>query len=99
MTSSALAALDATRAQRAAVIRWLRPLAPLVMAVVVWSAVTSEPAPALSGPGRWVLVALAGFVVAGVGGVASINRAPRAHLGFVIALLAASAALVWLQPF
>src|SRR4051812_463968 len=98
MTSSAQAALDATRAQRTAVIRWLRPLGPLVMGVVVWSCVTSEPGPALSGPGRPVLLALAVFVLAGVGSVLTGDRLPRLHLGLVIALLAASATLVWLQP-
>jgi signal transduction histidine kinase len=98
MTSSAQAALDATRAQRAAVIRWLRPLGPLVMAVVVWSCATSDPRPALSGPGRPVLVALAVFVLAGAGSVLTSDRLLRAHLGLVTALLAASATLVWLQP-
>ncbi|GAA2377599.1 sensor histidine kinase [Dactylosporangium salmoneum] len=105
MTSSAIATLDAVREQRAAVTRWLRPLAPLVMLVVVWASWTTAPAPALSGSGRPVLIALAAFVVAGVGTVLTVPRnvatmpryVPR-HAPFVGALLAASVALVWLQP-
>jgi len=107
--TSALAALDAGRAQHAAVVRWLRPLAPLVMAVVVWSACTSEPTPALTGSGRPVLVALIAFVLSGAGAVATLalsgagtaatrSGPRRAHIACVAALLAASAALVWLQP-
>ncbi|MFG2037651.1 sensor histidine kinase [Dactylosporangium sp. NPDC048998] len=98
MTSSALATLNAVRAQRAAVVRWLRPLAPLVMAVVVWAAWTAEPAPALAGAGRPVSLALAAFVLAGAGALATAGRAGPAHAGCVATLLAASAALVWLQP-
>ncbi|WP_433055862.1 sensor histidine kinase [Dactylosporangium sp. CS-033363] len=94
MTSPALVALDSARAQRAAVIRWLRPLAPLIMGIVVWSACTQQPSPTSS---RAVLVALVAFIAAGVGAVVSINHT-RTHIGFVGALLAASAALVWLQP-
>ncbi|WP_433214027.1 sensor histidine kinase [Dactylosporangium sp. CS-047395] len=94
MTSPALASLDSARAQRAAVIRWLRPLAPLIMGIVVWSACTQQPGPASS---RAVLLALVAFIVAGTGAVVSINYV-RTHIGFVGALLAASAALVWLQP-
>src|SRR6476469_3021867 len=98
MSSAALATLDSARAQRAAVIRWLRPLAPLVMAVVVWSAGTSRPAPALSGPGLAVLLALAVFVTAGAGGVLTLARAPRTHIACTAVMLAAAAALAWLQP-
>ena len=95
----ALAALDAGRAQRAAVIRWLRPLAPIVMAVVVWNAWTTAPEPALSGPGRAVAVALAAFVLCGAGVVLTVGG-PRLwrHATCVGGLLVASVALVWLQP-
>ncbi|MEU7871108.1 histidine kinase [Dactylosporangium sp. NPDC049140] len=98
MSSSALATLDRSRAQRAAVIRWLRPLAPLIMAVVVWSACTARPAPALSGSGLAVLLALAAFVVSGAGGVLTLARSPRTHIACTAVMLAASAALAWLQP-
>ncbi|MGI5246985.1 sensor histidine kinase [Dactylosporangium sp. CA-139066] len=98
-STPALAALDAGRAQRAAVIRWLRPLAPLVMAVVVWGAWTTTPAPALSGAGRPVLIALAAFVLCGAGVVLTVSgRRLPLHAAFVGGLLAASIALVWLQP-
>ncbi|WP_433613137.1 sensor histidine kinase [Dactylosporangium sp. CA-139114] len=98
MSTPAQATLDSARAQRDAVVRWLRPLAPLIMLVVVWSACTSQPGPGLRGPGLWVLLALAVFVVAGAGGVLTLLRSPRAHVPFVALLLAASATLAWLQP-
>ncbi|MFI5906360.1 sensor histidine kinase [Dactylosporangium sp. NPDC051541] len=98
MSSEALATLDTARARRAAVVRWLQPLAPLVMAVVVWSACTSRPRPALAADGLPVLVALGVFVVAGVGAVVTTTGNAKAHLAFVGVLLAASAGLTWLQP-
>ncbi|WP_432834552.1 sensor histidine kinase [Dactylosporangium sp. CA-092794] len=98
MTSPALATLDAVRAQRTAVARWLRPLVPLVMAAVVWAAWTARPHPALTGAGRPVLLALIAFVLAGLGALAGSTRGGPVHAVCVAALLAASAALVWLQP-
>ncbi|WP_432985053.1 sensor histidine kinase [Dactylosporangium sp. CA-233914] len=99
MSTNALATLDAGRAQRAAVVRWLRPLAPLIMAVVVWSACTTHPRPALSGEGRPVALALAAFVIFGVGALVTLGRqCTRAHIVVVAGLLGAAAGLVWLQP-
>jgi signal transduction histidine kinase len=97
-STDALAVLDAGRAQRAAVVRWLRPLAPFIMAVVVWSACTTKPGPALSGPGLAVSSALAAFVLAGALAVATLSGRVPVHAAAVGTLLVASAALVWLQP-
>ncbi|GAA3285958.1 sensor histidine kinase [Dactylosporangium vinaceum] len=91
MSSEALATLDTARARRAAVIRWLRPLAPLVMAVVVWSVGTSQ-------PGRPAVVVLGLFIAAGIGAVATLTRRPKVHLACTGAILATSAALTWLAP-
>src|SRR5690349_20381119 len=98
MSTPALATLDSARAQRAKVIRWLQPLAPLIMGIVAWSACTSRPGPGLSGQGLAVSVALGVFVVAGVGAVLTLMRAPRVHIPFAAVLLLASAVLAWLQP-
>ena len=46
-TTPTLATLRASRAQQEAVARWLRPLGPLVLVVVVWAAFHTQPAPGL----------------------------------------------------
>ncbi|MFG3254076.1 sensor histidine kinase [Streptomyces sp. NPDC048172] len=104
--------------------RWLRPLAPLVLAVVVWSALHSRPGPGASGRELAVSCALGGVVVGGVGCLVTLRGSGRgrarlpgrdhvpgwdhvlswarvpdwAHAACVGVLMAASAALVWLQP-
>jgi signal transduction histidine kinase len=89
--------LHTSRAQRDAVVRWLRPLVPFILIVVVWSAFTADPRPGFAGPGSAVSLALTGLVVGGLGGLATIRH--RAfHVVFVVLLFAASAALMWLQP-
>jgi signal transduction histidine kinase len=86
-------ALDALRAQRRAVIRWLRPLAPLILAVVAVSAFTSSPRPGWHDRGLAVTVTLAVVLLSGL---AAVLLADRAVL--VVVLLASSAVLAWLQP-
>jgi signal transduction histidine kinase len=97
-TTPTLATLGASRAQQKAALRWLRPLAPFVMIVVTWAAFHAHPNPALDGRGLAVSIALAGFVLAGLGGLATLRHPGKAHIAFVAVLLATSAALLWLQP-
>ncbi|MEV6844068.1 sensor histidine kinase [Actinoplanes sp. NPDC051411] len=88
-------ALDALQAQRRAVIRWLRPLAPLILAVVAVSAFTSSPRPGWHDRGLAVTVTLAVVLLSGL---AAVLLADRAVLVLVLVLLASSAVLAWLQP-
>jgi signal transduction histidine kinase len=97
VTTPTLATLRASRAQQDAVVRWLRPLVPLILAVVCWAAFTTDPRPGLDGRGAAISIALAGSVVGGLGGLLTVPRR-TAHLGFVVVLFVASAALTWLQP-
>jgi signal transduction histidine kinase len=89
--------LDALQAQRRAVIRWLRPLAPLILAVVAVSAFTSSPRPAGHGRGLAVAVALAVVLLSGLTAVALADHAMPVIVPIVV-LLASSAVLAWLQP-
>jgi signal transduction histidine kinase len=91
VTTPTLAELSASRAQQATVVRWLQPLAVCVLVVVVWSAFHAQP-----GPGSLpVAIALAAFVLGGAG---TFLRRGAVHVTAVIVLLAASTALMWLQP-
>jgi len=98
VTTPTLAALRASRARQEAVVRWLRPLAPLVMAVVVGAAFSAHPRPGLSARGLAVSIALGAFVLAGTGALAALRRAGAVHIAFVVSLLAASVVLMWVQP-
>jgi signal transduction histidine kinase len=89
---------DALWTQREAVVRWLRPLVPLVMLVVIWAALGAHPGPGLAGRSLAVSVALGGFAVAGLGAVATLGHRGAVHATCVSVVLAASVALVWLQP-
>jgi signal transduction histidine kinase len=91
-------ALDALQAQRRAVTRWLRPLAPLILAVVVVAACTTHPEPGGHGRGLAVTVAVAAVLLAGLAAVLTAGRPGRVHAALVVVLLAASTALAWLQP-
>jgi len=97
-TTPTLASLRASRAQQEAVARWLRPLGPLVLIVVIWASFHAHPAPGLGGRPLAVTIALGVFVLGGLGVLATLWRRGAAHIGFVAVVLAASAALVWLQP-
>ncbi|ARF56887.1 sensor histidine kinase [Streptomyces gilvosporeus] len=98
VTAATLATLRTTRARQESVLRWLRPLAPFVMAVVAWTAFHAHPGPGVEGRGLAVSGALGGFVLGGLGSLATLRRAGRIHLACVGVLIAASTALVWLQP-
>jgi signal transduction histidine kinase len=98
-TTPTLASLRASRAQQEAVVRWLRPLALVVMAVVVGVAFRSRPAPGLAGRHLAVSIALAGFVLGGLALLATVPAArERRSLAAVTLVLAGSVALIWLQP-
>ena len=97
VTSPTLTTLRASRAEQDAVVRWLRPLVPFILAVVCWAAFTTDPRPGLDGRGSVISIALAALVVGGLGGLLTVGRR-AVHLGFVVVLFAASAALMWLQP-
>ncbi|WP_223198848.1 sensor histidine kinase [Solihabitans fulvus] len=98
-TTSTTATLGAAPVRREPAVRWLRPLAPLVMIVVVWAAWHAHPGPGLSGRELAVSVALGAFVLGGIGGVlAMYGRPGMVHVALIVVLLLASAALMWLQP-
>jgi signal transduction histidine kinase len=97
-TTPTLASLSASRAQQQAVVRWLQPLGPLVMVVVIWAAFSAHPAPGLGGRPLAVTIVLGGFALGGLGVLATLWRRGVAHIGFVAVVLVTSAALMWLQP-
>ena len=61
-------------------VRWLRPLAPLVLAVVVWGALHAGPGPGATGRGLVVSCALGGVIAGGLGSLFTLRRADRALL-------------------
>ncbi|GAA2064589.1 hypothetical protein GCM10009801_09330 [Streptomyces albiaxialis] len=60
--------------------RWLRPLAPLVLAVVVWSALHARPGPGAAGRGLAVSCALGAVAVGGLGALVTLRGPGRARL-------------------
>lgn len=97
-TQPAIASLSAGRARPEVAWRWLRPLAPLVLIVVVGAALVTHPRPGLAGHGLAVSIALTGFVLAGAGALGSDRRPVPVQLTLAVLLLAAAATLMWLQP-
>jgi signal transduction histidine kinase len=95
VTTPTLAELSASRALQTAVVRWLQPLSAFVLLVVVWNAFHAHPGPGSTGRELAVSLALAGFVLGGLG---TCLRPGAVHFTGVVVLLAASAALMWLQP-
>ncbi len=98
VTTSDLATLSAWRAQRETVVRWLRRLVPLLMAVVIWAALNTRPRPGLGHDHLAVSVALAAFVAAGLGVLATVRRPGTVHYTLVAVLSVASVVLAWVQP-
>jgi signal transduction histidine kinase len=74
---------------------WLRPLAIVTMAAIVALSIGGHPSPALHGGGLTVLIALAVLVL--VAPVLRPMRAGRGELLALVALIAASGALLWTQ--
>jgi signal transduction histidine kinase len=93
-----LAALRASRVAQQAMVRWLRALVPLILLVVLGAALRAHPAPGLHGRHALVTAAMAVFAVTGLGLVLTVTRGTAIRAAFVAAVLAASAALIWLQP-
>lgn len=87
------ATFDGWQRREEPVLRWLRLLVPLVLLVVIGSVGTSAPRPGVDLVG----LALAVFVLASAGVVATLWRPTPVPLVFVVALLAAAVTLTWLQ--
>jgi signal transduction histidine kinase len=97
-TSPTLATLRRARAQQEGVQRWMRRLAPLLLVGVV---AASFGAGRNHGPGGRdldVVLAAGGFMLGGLGALATRRRSVAANASFVVVLLASSAALMWLEP-
>lgn len=92
-----MGAREAGAAQQA-LVAWLTWLAPLLLALVVVAAFLVRPAPALSGTGLGVGLAVAAFVVGVLGRNATTVRASGVHLASVGLALAGATTLVVLQP-
>jgi signal transduction histidine kinase len=74
---------------------WLRPLAIVTVAAIVALSIAGHPSPALHGAGLTVLIALAVLVL--VAPVLRPMRGGRGELLALVALIAASGALLWTQ--
>jgi signal transduction histidine kinase len=95
------ASLERARARQHATLLLFRPLAVLVVVLVMIAGARTQPRPGISGEHLGVLLALIGF--AAVAGATASRRAPAAVQVPILVplfalLLASSAVLVWLQP-
>ncbi len=97
-TAPTLAALRRTRKQQQTVLRWLRPVGPLLICFWVWVSWHVYPGPGLSGRGLVVSVAFGGFLVGALGAHPALRRSDRVPAAFLAVLLVSSAALLWAQP-
>jgi signal transduction histidine kinase len=98
VTSPSLEELRAARAQQQLVLRWMRPVGWFVLILCTVYAFRSHPSPGFTGRPLAVSFALAGFLVGGVGSVATRFRPITVQLPFLGLLVIGSAALLWLQP-
>jgi signal transduction histidine kinase len=98
-TAPIRASLRQTRGSQEAVVRWLRLLAPLLLAGYILAAFRADPGPGLSGRGLAITLAVAAFPI-GVLGVDATARNPfrQPYLVFMTLLLAGPIALLCLQP-
>lgn len=97
-TTLTLARLRESRARQAAVQRWLRLLAPVVLVLLALTAVRARPGPSLSGRGLATSAALLGFALGAVGVFGTLRRVGYFHVAFVGLMAVSSAVLMWLQP-
>jgi signal transduction histidine kinase len=97
-TTPTLAALRQTRAQQETALRWLRLLGPVLL--IFWLVVSlhGQSGPALGSHRLAGSIALAGFVIGGLGTLATRQRPGAAHLAGTAVLAASSVALLWLEP-
>jgi signal transduction histidine kinase len=91
-------ALIAAKAKRRDVVRWLQPLVPVILLIVVWTAFVTDPRPGLAGSSLAVSITLGLLVLAGAVAVPTMETKSNAHIGSVLLVLAASIALIWFQP-
>jgi signal transduction histidine kinase len=98
VTSPSLGELRAARAQQQLVVRAMRPVGWLVLVLCAVYAFRSHPSPGLTGPHLAVSIALAGFLVGGIGSVATRFRPVPVQIPFIGLLVIGSGVLLWLQP-
>lgn len=94
----AVAALQKVRAHQDNVLRWLRPVGPLIIVLVAVAAAESSPGPGRHGTGFWVAVAI-GMFTAGALAAFPTRYAPTViYAAAVSAALTGATLLAWLQP-
>jgi signal transduction histidine kinase len=93
-----LQSLQHAREQEELVVRWLRPLAPLVMAIVLGAAFVAHPSPGLTGEHLAVTLGLGVFSLGGAGALTTLRRAAALNIAFIAVLLLGSLMLLWVQP-
>jgi signal transduction histidine kinase len=95
----AVARLRTTRGHQEAIVRSLALLAPLLLGLLVVLAARVGPGFGWSGRGLVVSLGVAVFVIAVLGRNATARHTDRGlHVGFVAALVASAATLMWVQP-
>ncbi len=86
------------RTQQQLVQRWLQPVGSIVVIGYVIYSFRSQPSPGLTGHHLGILIALAGFLLGGLGSTRTRFGALAMHVPFLALLVISSAALIWLQP-
>jgi signal transduction histidine kinase len=98
-TVPAMAQLRRARGQQELAQRWFRWLSPLLLVFFVLLAARGQPGAGTHGRGLVVSVAVAGFVLAGLGANATVlDRRRPLHIAFVVVLLASAIVLICVQP-
>jgi len=93
------AGLRTVRAQHRTVVSWVRSISPVLVVVIVATAIHDHPGPGITGRGLVVSLATAGIAVGLSGGLwGAMRPAPRIVAVCGGVLLASSAALMWAQP-
>ena len=93
------AGLRTARAQHRTVVSWVRSISPVLVVIIVVTAIRDHPSPGITGRGLVVSLATAGIAVGLSGGLWGAMR--PAHRMVAVCggvLLASSAALMWAQP-
>jgi signal transduction histidine kinase len=93
-----LESLQRAREQQQLVIRWLKPLTPLVMVIVIAAAFVAKPSPGLTGEHLAVTLGLCVFILGGAGALTTLQRAAGLNIAFIAVLLLGSLMLLWVQP-
>ncbi|RTL68501.1 MAG: sensor histidine kinase [Pseudonocardiaceae bacterium] len=90
--------LRSVRGGQESLIRWLAVLAPVFLVLFVVAAWLAAPGLGVSGGALVVSIGTAVFVVAVLGRNATASSLGRAHVVWVGLIVAASVALMWVQP-